>query len=102
MQEGIVSTSGQEIGLLFHLQLILGLFRSLQGHFCGREVHLIIGIDDEIRLHQEVLQILMQYLQSLAKGHLVLLFLQAQVDRLGQEWKSEQVFPFDPFLGVHL
>lgn len=102
MQEGVISASSQEIGLLFHLQLILGFFRSLQWHLGGGEVHFIISVDDEVRLHQEILQILVQDLECFIKGHLGLLFLQAQIDWLGQEGKSEQVLPFDAFLSIHL
>ncbi len=60
MQEGIISASGEEISLLLNLQLVLGLFWSLQGHFSRRELHLIVGIDDEVRLDEEVLEVLMQ------------------------------------------
>lgn len=77
MQECVISTSSQEIGLFFHLQLVFGFLRSLQWHLSRCELHLIIGVNDEIRLNQKILQILMQYLQSLIKRHFGLLFLQA-------------------------
>jgi hypothetical protein len=100
MQEGEIPASREEICLLLNLQLILRLFRSLQRHFGGCEVHLIVGINDEVRLHQEILQVLMQNLQSLVKGHLRLLSLQPEINRFREEGKSQQILPFDTLLSV--